>query len=240
MRYAVVVVTTGRRSLQVLVDSLAMGTGALPEQIVVVDSRPGQNESFALAVPWRVRHRLVVVPSAGPTAAATRNAGWQAAGTPWVVFVDDQAVLPTDWPDRLVRDLAPLPLEVAGSQARVRVPLPKNRPPTDAERQAAEAATARWCGTDIAYRREILDSLGGFCEKFDDHSATCLDLALRALAAGHRLAVGNREVIRPVRTGGIAHHPSTADRSLLLSRHAGGPAEVVDTLASVGITAAPG
>ncbi|MBI1758845.1 MAG: glycosyltransferase family 2 protein [Actinobacteria bacterium] len=237
MRYSVVVVSAGRRSLQVLVDSLATGAGTLPEQVVVVDARQGDNDGLSLVVPWRVRHRLVVVPTSGPGAGSARNAGWQATGTPWVVFLDDQAVLPTDWTDRLVQDLAVLTPDVAGSQARIRVPLPKNRPPTDAERDAATAVTTRWCGTDIAYRRTVMSDLGGFAEEFEHRSAACVDLALRAITAGYRMAVGSREAVRPVRTTGPVSQPSEADQTLLIRRHAGGPAAVTMTLAELGLGA---
>ena len=49
--------------------------------------------------------------------------------------------------------------EIAGSQGRVRVPLPEHRAPTDWERGTAGLATASWITADLAYRRAALSAL---------------------------------------------------------------------------------
>ncbi|MFC6557434.1 glycosyltransferase family 2 protein, partial [Nonomuraea cavernae] len=76
-----VVPTTGRRSLGATL-------AALPPDVavIVVDDRPAGGA--ALPLPARVR----VVRSGGRGPAAARNAGWRAARTPWVVFLDDDVV----------------------------------------------------------------------------------------------------------------------------------------------------
>nr|BFE77934.1 hypothetical protein GCM10020093_005350 [Planobispora longispora] len=69
--------------------------------------------------------------------------------------------------DKAVRaDLDNLPADVGGSQGRIEVPLPIDRPPTDAERNTAGLATAEWITADMAYRRAALERVGGFDERF--------------------------------------------------------------------------
>lgn len=107
------------------------------------------------------------------------------------------------WPARLAADLAALPPEAAGSQGRVTVPLPDDRPPTDWERNTAGLADADWITADMAYRRRVLAGLGGFDERFRRAYREDADLALRALDAGHALVRGERRVTHPVRPAGF-------------------------------------
>ncbi|MEV4326608.1 glycosyltransferase family 2 protein, partial [Microbispora rosea] len=102
----VVVPTIGRPSLAATL--AAVGPG--PE-IVVVDDRPEEGRE-PLPVPGRVR----VLRSGGRGPAAARNAGWRAATTPWVVFLDDDVVPGPGWVRALTDDLARLPGNVGGSQ----------------------------------------------------------------------------------------------------------------------------
>jgi HAD superfamily hydrolase (TIGR01662 family) len=224
--YAVVVPTVGRRSLQVLIDCLGEGGGPLPEAIVVVDDRPGDPEPLEPYLPGLLCGRLQVLRSGGRGPAAARNAGWRAVAADWVVFVDDDLLLPRDWPDRLAADLARLGPDVAGSQARVRVPLPHGRRPTDAERNTAGLAAACWITAEMAYRRAALVRLGGFDERFTRTYREDADLALRALTAGYRLVRGEREVVHPVRAAGrwssLRAQAGNADDALMRRKHGPG------------------
>jgi HAD superfamily hydrolase (TIGR01662 family) len=196
---AVVVPTLGRPSLQALLDSLAAASGPLPGEVIVVDDRPGPVDPLDLCVPARLAGTVRLLCCGGHGPAAARNVGWRAARGRWVVFVDDDVLLPGDWPLWLAADLAGLGMGVAGSQARVRVPLPPGRRPTDAERGTAGLASARWITAEMAYRREVLAWLGGFDERFPRAYREDSDLALRALGAGYLLVAGDREVVHPVR-----------------------------------------
>ena len=113
----VLIPTVGRPSLEVLLGSLAASTGPLPGRVLLVDDRrdPGGPLLPNGGPPARLRDRVTVLrgPATGP--AAARNAGWQASGAEWVVFLDDDVVPDEDWPARLVEDLAGLGAEVAGS-----------------------------------------------------------------------------------------------------------------------------
>jgi HAD superfamily hydrolase (TIGR01662 family) len=196
--YAVVVPTVGRSSLTTLLESMVDSGDRLPDQVVVVDDRP---ERAALPEPPPpLAGRLVVRRSGGRGPAAARNVGWRAVepATDWVVFVDDDVVLGRDWAAGLRADLRQPP-HVGGVQARITVPLPADRRPTDWERVTRGLADAAWITADMAYRRGALVQVGGFDERFPRAFREDADLALRMQRNGWRLVRGSRETIHPVR-----------------------------------------
>ncbi len=73
----------------------------------------------------------------------------------------------------------------AGSQGRVYVPLPEDRPPTDWERNVAGLQSSAWITADMIYRRSVLDRLGGFDERFKRAYREDADFALRVFRAGY-------------------------------------------------------
>jgi HAD superfamily hydrolase (TIGR01662 family) len=211
----VVVPTIGRPSLFALLEALAAGSGPRPAGIVVVDDRRA-GEPLRLERPGLPPVRVVRTGGGGP--ARARNLGWRTAGTPWIAFLDDDVVPDADWFERLARDLADLPAGVAGSQGRVRVPLPADRRPTDWERSTAGLATSSWITADLAYRRAALAAVGGFDERFPRAFREDSDLALRVLATGSRLVRGERWITHPVRP---------ADRWISLRVQAGNADDVL-------------
>jgi histidinol-phosphate phosphatase family protein len=196
----IVVPTIGRPTLYVLLQAItgtAGRTGPRPARIVVVDDRrSGEPLSLGDA---RGQPDVIVAKSGGRGPAVARNIGWRHARTEWVAFLDDDVVPDPDWLAVLHRDLSGLPEDVVGSQGQLTVPLPANRRPTDWERSTAGLETARWITADMAYRRATLSALGGFDERFPRAFREDADLALRALAAGGRLVIGQRHVQHPVR-----------------------------------------
>lgn len=205
MDYTVVVPTIGRESLRgtlrALLAALDGGPERGPHEIIVVDDRPAPGAPLPL--PAEPGPPVRVLRSGGRGPAAARNAGWRAAATEWVAFLDDDVVPAPDWPARLAADLADLPPSVGGSQGRVTVPAPDGRAPTDWERGTAGLASADWITADMAYRRGVLAELGGFDERFRRAYREDADLALRALDAGHGLVLGDRRVTHPVRPAGF-------------------------------------
>lgn len=203
----VVIPTIGRAALR---DAVPAGM-----RVIVVDDRPAADGPLPVDVP--------VVASGGRGPAAARNRGWRAAASEWVVFLDDDVVPGPGWAERLEADLAGLPPEVAASQGRIVVPLDPGRRPTDAERNTAGLATARWITADMAFRRSALEQVGGFDERFPRAYREDADLALRLLAAGHRLVSGTRTTVHPVRDEGtwasVRRQRGNADDALMRRLH---------------------
>ena len=201
--YAVVIPTVGRDSLRRLLAALSAQRqdphGWPPAEVVVVDDRGG-GVSLELPVPTDSSWQLRVLRSGGRGPAAARNVGWRATSAEWIVFLDDDVVLPADWSRRLATDLAACEPDVAGSQARIDVPLPDSRRPTDWERNTAGLERAAWATADMAYRRTALLAVGGFDERFPRAYREDADLALRVRHAGWRLAHGQRRITHPVRS----------------------------------------
>ncbi|MDQ7904201.1 glycosyltransferase [Phytohabitans sp. ZYX-F-186] len=195
---SIVVPTVGRPSLAVLLDRLAPST-AEGAEILVVDDRPGRSSSPGLPVRDGAYPKMLAGRGRGP--AAARNTGWRAARFPWVAFLDDDVVPDPDWFARLRADLD-VPARVGGVQGRIRVPLPRDRPPTDWERATAGLEEARWITADMAYRRTALAGVGGFDERFPRAYREDAELAYRVRCAGWELVRGARRVTHPVRPEG--------------------------------------
>lgn len=218
--FTVVIPTVGRPSLGALLTALG-GPGAPAYPVLVVDDRadratPLDVPGWARVVPGGERH--------GP--AAARNAGWRAAATPWVAFLDDDVLPPPTWAADLAADLAGMPADVAGSQARLRVPLPGGRRPTDWERVTAGLAAARWATADMAFRRSALARVGGFDERFPRAYREDADLALRTTTAGYRVVCGDRVCDHPVRRvdrwQSVRAQAGNADSPLMAALHGRG------------------
>lgn len=228
--WSVVVPTIGRPQLRVLLESLAAQRfDALPppDAVVLADDRPlASTAPLDLAGLPPLPAPLTVVRTGGRGPAAARNAGWRTVSSVWVAFLDDDVVLPAGWADALAADLAACGPDVAGTQARLRVPLPAHRPPLDWERSTAGLERARWATADMAYRRRALAAVGGFDERFPRAYREDADLALRVRRAGWRLVRGGRTTTHPVRPAddavSVRVQAGAADDALLRVLH--GPA----------------
>ncbi|WP_234308560.1 MULTISPECIES: glycosyltransferase family 2 protein [unclassified Streptomyces] len=201
--YAIVVPTLGRPSLRACLDAVAAATasGCGPARIVLVHDRPGPDGTPpAVDVPPALQPITTVVAGRARGPAAARNTGTRAAGqVPWIVFLDDDVVPAQSWGEALARDLASASRDTAAVTARIEVPLPPGRRPTDWERNTAGLATARWITADMAFRREALEAAGGFDERFRRAFREDADLALRLIEGGWVLASGSRRTSHPVR-----------------------------------------
>ena len=217
---SVIIPTVGRPGLQTLVDSLA--TPPCPREVIVVDDRSARRRRRAgrlrLSAPDQLPTRVVAGPARGP--AAARNVGLRLAHAPWVVFLDDDVQIDPQWTSQLAADLAQASnLGAVGVQGRLVVPLPTDRRPTDWERQVAGLAGAAWITADMAYRRDVLLTLGGFDERFPRAYREDAELAARLRVRGCRLIRGGRRTIHPVGAAGpwvsLRRQAGNADDALL-------------------------
>jgi HAD superfamily hydrolase (TIGR01662 family) len=213
LRYDVVIPTSGRPSLDVLLASLGAADGPLPEQLLIVDDRPDAAASpLTPRVPAALTGVTTVVRCGSRGPAAARNAGWRAGRSAWVAFLDDDVLPPPGWRAELAADLACLDRPAVASQGRLRVPLPRDAAPTDWQRNVAGLQDARWATADMAVRRAALEAVGGFDERFPRAYREDSDLGLRLAERGLRLTVGRRHVLHPV---------PEADRWISLRKQAG-------------------
>jgi HAD superfamily hydrolase (TIGR01662 family) len=218
VRYAVVIPTIGRPCLGDCLSALERSRGPEPEEIVVVDDRPGGGPP--LDVPG------TVVRSGGRGPAAARNTGWRITTAPWVAFLDDDVRVTETWREDLRRDLENASPETGGVQGRVTVPLPDGRRPTDWERGTAGLAGAWWITADMAYRRDALVETGGFDERFPRAFREDADMALRTMDAGWVLTRGERRTVHPVRAASrwasVRAQAGNADDALMRAVHGPG------------------
>lgn len=226
--YAVVVPTLVRDTLADCLAALAAATGPGPDEIVLVDDRPGPGTDpgaleHPLSVLGELRERTVVLRSGGRGPAAARNTGARAVTSPWTAFLDDDVQVGPHWCDQLVQDLAEAAPDTGAVQGVIAVPLPGERRPTDWERGTAGLARAQWITADMAYRTDVLKQVDGFDERFTRAFREDADLALRVLDAGWRIRRGRRTTRHPVRPASrwvsLRQQRGNADDALMRRLH---------------------
>lgn len=140
----------------------------------VVDDASRDDTSDVLTR-WEGEGRHVVrqpVPLGGY---AARNLGWRSSDGSLVAFTDDDCVPDRAWLSSLVAALqAP---GVVGAQGVTRAEPGTITPFTHQIEQHAPGTPYRTC--NIAYKRSILDALGGFDERFHSYADTLFGLQAR-------------------------------------------------------------
>lgn len=149
-----------------------------PAEILVVDDGSAPPIEAAALRGGAIPVRVLSTGGVGP--ATARNAGARAATTDVVLFTDDDTIPASGWVAAAMRRLDEHPGEVA-------VEGPVTSPaydPLHAYSVQADAPGHHWT-CNIAYRRVVLERLGGFAEDVFPY-AHCedLDLAYRALEIG--------------------------------------------------------
>ncbi|MDB5350183.1 MAG: glycosyl transferase family 2 [Planctomycetota bacterium] len=166
-------------------------------EIVVADDAASeatrrQVEAFAASRPVQVRY-FAVIGNHGP--AAARNVGWRGSRGHVIAFTDDDCVPDQDW---LREGVAALTGGFDAATGRVIVPLPDQ--PTDYERDAAGLEAAEFVTANCFCRREAIEAVGGFDERFSAAWREDSDLHFSLLRSGRRVVhAPAASVIHPVR-----------------------------------------
>lgn len=169
-------------------------------EVVVVQDRPA-NERVnrlltELSTMTPVRLRLEVSPGTGPSAA--RNLGWRTAQGSIIAFTDDDVLVSPGW----LREGAKLFQDgISGVAGRTVVPLPLS--PTDYQRNVGRLGYCRFITCNVFYRRESLESVGGFDERFQRAYREDTDLVFSLREKGFKLTESDSAVV---------HHPPRTAR----------------------------
>ena len=198
-----VVVPTRQRAAKLgrLVDALERQIGVAAFEVIVVDdaSTDGTPDVLGrLAVTSTVPLRSLILPSnVGP--ATARNAGWRLARAPVVAFTDDDCIPSEHWLASLLAGI-----EGADMVQGCTLPTPDDavemRPLSRTMEVRYENGLYETC--NMAYRRRLLEQLGGFDERFRYPYGEDADLGWRARAGGARVnfspdALVYHEVVNP-------------------------------------------
>lgn len=141
---------------------------------------------------------IEITETQGP--AAARNRGWQHARAPIIAFTDDDTVPDPEW---LEAGLAAMVSGVDAVAGRIVVPLPLN--PSDIELDAAGLARSEFVTANCLIRRDVLETLGGFDERFSMAWREDSDLHFTILKHGYTVARAERAlVVHPLRTMSFA------------------------------------
>ncbi|MHB1534688.1 MAG: glycosyltransferase family 2 protein [Acidimicrobiales bacterium] len=189
-----------------LLTALAAQRGSGPFEVVVADDcSPDDTVPRTRALAAEVPYQLVVLASpvnAGP--AAARNRGWKAASGEGIVFTDDDCVPDPGWLASMVDGLQDADIVVG-----------RTRPPKEQLGRIGPFSSYLDIGHDgsfstcnVAYRRGVLESLGGFDEiRFRVPNGEDTDLGLRARRAGFSEAYREDALVwHDVRSSDFAGH----------------------------------
>ncbi len=185
------VVTTVRneaRNISALLDSLLVQEG--PLEILVIDSH-SRDTTRDIVRRYEQRHDIVHLYVYGGTRGAGRNFGIRKAKGEAVAFIDGDAIANPFWLRELREGLRRADI-VAGHTIQIGY-----RPFEELERVEliVEGTDVTYPSSNLAYRKSVLDEIGGFDEWFV--TAEDIDLNIRAVRAGHPIAF---------RAGAIVYH----------------------------------
>jgi glycosyltransferase involved in cell wall biosynthesis len=148
-------------------------------EIVVCDdgSTDATGATLAALVASDERVRALRIENAGP--AAARNRGWRAARAPIVAFIDDDCVAVAGWAAALIRALNTHP-EWVGVEG-------KTAPASEQGGffiHTIDSRPGAFLTCNLAVRRDGLERVGGFDEKFPFPACEDIDLCLRLEETG--------------------------------------------------------
>lgn len=193
------------------------------ELLIVDDGRDEETRSTVMTFARRRRQpamRYLTSPRAQSGPAVARNIGWKAARGAVIAFTDDDCHPLPEW---LEAGSAPFTdAAVSGAWGRIIVPLPPD--PTDYERNTAGLEQAPCATANCFYRRDALQAVGGFDERFTAAWQEDSDLQFALLERRHKLVeAADAVVVHPVRPArwGISVHQQRNNlfNALLFKKH---------------------
>jgi GT2 family glycosyltransferase len=178
----------------------AQDVGTSQTEIIVADDAGDESTRRQVAA-WANRSAIPiryvsVGPAHGP--AAARNAGWRAAHGWLIAFTDDDCIPSPGW---LACGIAAIAAGAEAATGRVIVPLSER--PTDYERDVSGLERAEFVTANCFVRRDALESVGGFDERYATAWREDSDLQFALLERGCRIVrVFDAAVVHPIRPGG--------------------------------------
>jgi glycosyltransferase involved in cell wall biosynthesis len=171
-------------------------------EVIVVDDEPSSAtretvEAYACrpeaadapAIRYLARHP----DRRGP--AAARNLGWRSARGAVIAFTDDDCIPQNGWLRAGVSAI-----EHGADAVTGRLVVPRPDCPTDYERTIGQLEDSPFVTANCFYRREVLDRLGGFDERFTTAWREDSDLYFSAMESGFRtVRAPGAVVVHPVR-----------------------------------------
>ncbi|MDS1139723.1 glycosyltransferase [Pusillimonas sp. SM2304] len=160
---------------------------------------------------------LEIADTQGP--AAARNRGWQRACAPVVAFTDDDTVPDAAW---LAEGLEVMGTGADAAAGRILMPLPER--PSDIELDAAGLTRAEFVTANCFVRRDVLEAVKGFDERFGMAWREDSDLHFTLLEGGCVVARAPRAVVvHPLRetrfAAGIGMQKKVLFDVLLFCKH---------------------
>jgi len=144
-------------------------------------------------------HSIIVIDDSekdlGP--AISRNLGWKKGSSDIVAFTDDDCVPAEDWIENIVDEFLKNKVDfIEGSVTTVRGDSSISMDPHPKDKWN------RFKTANMAYRRSVLESLGGFDERYYIHREDT-DLAWRAINSGHRFSWAYKCIVHHPDRGGV-------------------------------------
>jgi glycosyltransferase involved in cell wall biosynthesis len=205
MRISVVICSRDRTSqLRASLEHFARISATVPWELVVVNSGSGESTTKLLRDCRRAApHPLTVVEEPSPGLGLARNRGWRAAAGELIAFTDDDCYPADDYLDRVDACFEDPSLGFLGG--RVLLFDPTDFPITIQEldrrveiEPGAFVPAGLIHGANFAFRRGVLDAIGGFDDRFGagtPFACEDVDALARAAAGGWRGAYDPRPVV---------------------------------------------
>jgi uncharacterized membrane protein YqaE (UPF0057 family) len=202
---SVVVPTCGRAELlnRCLAALVSQEFDPARYELIIVDDAPS-SATQKIVETWASRMSdrglaVLYLPNHGPHGpAAARNRGWRAARSDVIAFTDDDTVPTAQWLKFGLEAFGPERDETEAIWGSIEMPL--STAPTDYERDAKHLETAEFVTANCMCRRETLERVGGFDERFRFAWREDSDFYFNLLDHNARIRhVPSAVVIHPVR-----------------------------------------